>query len=82
MLNLLPKGVQIFKTFLVGDFFHLPPVSTTPVGFKERIRDKSIGGAADTAGRCKGSSIEGRGGAGMEFTVRLQSSTLHLKGTF
>jgi hypothetical protein len=31
ILNLLPKGVQtIFKTFLVEDVFHLPPVSMTP----------------------------------------------------
>jgi hypothetical protein len=32
MLTLLPKGVKkSVKTFLIEDFFHLPPVSTTPV---------------------------------------------------
>jgi hypothetical protein len=31
ILNLLLKGGQkIFKTFLIEDFFHLPPVSMTP----------------------------------------------------
>jgi hypothetical protein len=58
MLNLLPKGVQIFKTF--GDFFATGVNDTG--GLKERIRDKSIGGAADTAGRCKSVIIKGGGG--------------------
>ncbi len=32
MLPLLPKGVQKkYKKILIEDFFHLPPVSTTPV---------------------------------------------------
>jgi hypothetical protein len=32
MLTLLPKGVKKnHKIFLIEDFFHLPPVSTTPV---------------------------------------------------
>jgi hypothetical protein len=29
MLTLLLKGVKITKFFLIEDFFHLPPVSTT-----------------------------------------------------
>ncbi len=37
MLTLLPKSVQnkIIKTFLIEGFFHLPTVSTTPVGHLE-----------------------------------------------
>jgi hypothetical protein len=32
MLTLLPKGVQkIIETFLIEEFFYLPPVSTTLV---------------------------------------------------
>jgi hypothetical protein len=32
MLTLLPKGVKkMIRAFLIEDFFHLPPVSTTPV---------------------------------------------------
>jgi hypothetical protein len=33
MLNLLSKGVQnkYWKFFQIEDFFHLPPVSMTPV---------------------------------------------------
>jgi hypothetical protein len=31
MLTPLPKDVQIIKTFLIKDFFHLPLVSTTRV---------------------------------------------------
>jgi len=29
MLTLIPKGVKK-RTFLIDDFFHLPPMSTTP----------------------------------------------------
>jgi hypothetical protein len=76
MLNLLPKGVQIIKTFLIG-FFSIQRHRWDLI--KERIRDKSTSDAADTAGRVQASRGEG---AEMEFKVGLQSSTLHLKGTF
>jgi hypothetical protein len=45
MLTLLLKSVQqkIIKIFLIEDFFHLPPVSTTPVVHLElRISPREI----------------------------------------
>jgi hypothetical protein len=44
MLTLLPKGVQKkYKKILIEDFFHLPPVSTTPVANLElRISRKFV----------------------------------------
>jgi hypothetical protein len=42
MLTLQPKGVQkkSEKKFQIEDFFHLPPVSLTPVAISPRIFEK------------------------------------------
>jgi hypothetical protein len=51
MLTLLPKGVQtkIVKTFLIEDFFHLPPASTTlevhlELQISQQISKKNLNG--------------------------------------